>query len=147
MSQLPLSSCCHLLLRRHRGDTLSYPDNTGDSSTLGVAHLTPGSYEVEFLMWEVGGGAAAEVIAARGVKTSVDSSFALLSPLLFTTRPPVTISRVPASANVRLNWSAPACYRLQSAANILGPWSDVVNGTNGVVVTTGAGAQFFRLAE
>ena len=132
----------------HRGDTLSYPDNTGDSSTLGVAHLTPGSYEVEFISWELGGGAFTEVIAARGVKTSVDNSFALLSPLLFSgSRPPITITRVPATANVQLNWSASSCYRLQSAVNILGPWSDVVNGTNGVVVTTGAGAQFFRLAE
>ena len=132
----------------HRGDTLSYPGNTANSQTLGVTHLTPGSYEVEFISWELGGGAFTEVIAARGAKTSVDSSFALLSPLLFSSsRPPITISRVPASVNVQLNWSASACYRLQSAAIVTGPWSDVVNGTNGVVVTTGAGAQFFRLAE
>ena len=78
----------------------------------------------------------------------MDGSFALLSPLLFSSsRPPVTISRVPASVNVRLNWSASSCYRLQSAATVLGPWTDVGNGTNGIVVSPGGGAQFFRLAE
>ena len=105
----------------HRGDTLSNPGNTGDSKTLGVTHLTPGSYEVEYISWELGGGAFTEVIAAHGSKTNVDSSFALLSPLLFTTsRPNVSIARVPATANVRLNWNASSCYRLQSAANVRG---------------------------
>ena len=132
----------------HRGDTLSYPGNTANSQTLGVTHLTPGSYEVEFISWELGGGAFTEVIAARGAKTSVDSSFALLSPLLFSSsRPPITISRVPASVNVQLNWSASACYRLQSAAIVTGPWTDVANGTNGVTLVPGGGAQFYRLAE
>jgi hypothetical protein len=131
----------------HRGDT-SYPGNSGDSRTLGVTHLTPGSYDVEFITWEVGGGSFAEVIAAHGAKTVVDSSFALLSPLLFTdTRPNISIARVPASANVRLNWSASPCYRLQSATNVLGPWNDVINGTNGITVLPGLGALFYRLAE
>ena len=62
----------------HHGDTLAFPDNTADSATLGVAHLLPGTYEVEFLSWEVGGGAFCEVIWARGARTEFDSSFRLL---------------------------------------------------------------------
>jgi hypothetical protein len=132
----------------HRGDTLSYPGNTGDSRTLGVTHLKPGSYDLEFMSWEVNGGAFSEVIAARGAKTSVDASFALLSPLLFTgSHPPVSITRVPASTNLRFNWSGSSCFRLQAASNILGPWTNVANGTNGIAVTPGAGAQFFRVTE
>jgi len=76
----------------HRGDILSYPGNTGNSLTLGVAHLQPGSYDVEFLMWEVGGGAYGEVFAARGAKTALDGSFQLLSPTLFAARP--TLARI-----------------------------------------------------
>ena len=59
----------------HRGDTLAFPGNTGDSATLGVAYLTPGTYEVEFIMWEVFGGAFAEVFWARGAKTAFDGDF------------------------------------------------------------------------
>ncbi|MEY2410601.1 MAG: hypothetical protein QOF48_3271 [Verrucomicrobiota bacterium] len=132
----------------HRGDTLIHPGATANSTTLGVTHLKPGAYPVEFLYFEIAGGAHAEVLAARGVKTSLDSSLALLSPLLFTTnRPSVFITGVPASANFRLNWGASSCFRLQSTTNILGPWTDVPNGTNGVVVTSAPGAKFFRLTE
>jgi hypothetical protein len=82
------------------------------------------------------------------VKTSLDASFALLSPLLFTTNhPSVSVTRIPATSNVRLNWGASSCYRFQSATNILGLWTDVPNGTNGVVLTTGPGVKFFRLTE
>lgn len=132
----------------HRGDVLAFPDNTGDSLTLGVTHLKPGNYEVEFISWELGGGAVAEVFAARGAKTGLDSTFELLSPLLFTAaRPSVSVSRVPLSPNVQLSWSDDACYRLQSASNIMGPWTYVPNGTNGVVVTPSAAATFYRLSE
>ena len=62
----------------HRGDTLAFPGNTGNSQTLGVTRLTPGAYEIEFLTWEVGGGAFCEVFFARGAKTAFDSSFQLL---------------------------------------------------------------------
>lgn len=129
----------------HRGDTLSNPGNTGNSQTLGVTHLTPGSYEVEFIMWELGGGAFAEVIAARGAKTAVDSSFALLSPQLFAARPTMGITRL-SPTQLQLSWNS-ACFRVQAAPNVLGPWSDVPNGTNGVIVTPAGAAQFYRLTE
>jgi hypothetical protein len=132
----------------HRGDTLEFPDNTGDSFTLGVTRLKAGEYEVEFVTWELGGGAFCEVFAARGAKTTFDPSFKLLSPLLFTAaRPAVSVSRLPSTPNVQLYWNADACYRLQSASNITGPWSYVPNGTNGIVVAPNAAAVFYRLAE
>lgn len=62
----------------HSGDTLSFPGLTGNADTLGVCHLTPGVYPVEFLAWERIGGAYAEVFAARGAKTAVDGSFRLI---------------------------------------------------------------------
>ena len=62
----------------HHGDTLSFADPTGGSDTLGVAHLAPGAYEIEFLTWEGCCGAHSEVFYARGAKTDFDSSFRLL---------------------------------------------------------------------
>jgi hypothetical protein len=113
-----------------------------------VTHLQPGGYEVEFITWELGGSAYCEVFAARRVKTAIDSRFEPLSPLLFTSaRPTVSITRVPLSTNVQLNWSGDACYRLQSASHIMGPWTYLPNGTNGVVVAPGGSAVFCRLAE
>ena len=43
----------------HRGDTLSFPGNTTLSDTLGVTHLKPGNYEVEFIQWEATGAPSA----------------------------------------------------------------------------------------
>lgn len=56
----------------HRGDTLSFPANSGDSLTLGVTHLQPGRYNVEFITWELGGGAFAEVFATRGARNEMN---------------------------------------------------------------------------
>jgi hypothetical protein len=61
----------------HSGDTLSFPGLTDNSATLGVCHLTPGVYPVEFLTWEKHGIAYYEIFAARGVHTSVDAAFRL----------------------------------------------------------------------
>jgi hypothetical protein len=61
----------------HSGDTLSFPGLTDNSATLGVCHLVPGVYPVEFLTWEQHGIAYYEVFAARGVHTSVDAAFRL----------------------------------------------------------------------
>lgn len=55
----------------HRGDTLIHPGATANSTTLGVTHLKPGDYPVEFLYYEIGGGAHVEVFAARGARTSL----------------------------------------------------------------------------
>ena len=62
----------------HSGDTLSFPANTGNSTTLGVAHLRPGIYLLEFMSWEVDGGAFCEVFSARGAKTSLTDDFRLV---------------------------------------------------------------------
>lgn len=131
----------------HRGDTLMYPDNTAQSTTLGVAHLKPGKYGVEFLMWEVGGGTFAEVFAARGARTSIDSSFQLLSPNLFAPHPTLTLGRL-SSSQVSVSWAPGiACDRLQSAPALTGPWSDVAGATNGQVMVIGNSSRFFRVAH
>ncbi len=62
----------------HSGDTLKFDDLTDNSATLGVCHLTPGVWPVEFLTWERGYGAHAEVIIALGARTQVDAAFQLL---------------------------------------------------------------------
>lgn len=62
----------------HSGNTLSFANPTGNSDTLGVCHLVPGTYLLEFLTWEYSGGAYCEVFAARGAKTAVDDSFRLI---------------------------------------------------------------------
>ncbi len=62
----------------HSGDSLSFPGTTGSSDTLGVCHLRPGVYPVEFLTWDRNAGAYAEVFAARGAKTVMDTGFRLI---------------------------------------------------------------------
>jgi hypothetical protein len=130
----------------HRGDTLSYPGNSADSQTLGVTHLLPGTYSVEFLTWEVFGGSFAEVIAAHGAKTAVDSTFHLLSPGLFLPSSTLAITH-PSPSQVVLTWSAGAVGCPQSAASILGPWTAIPNATNGMTMTPTGATKFFRLAE
>jgi hypothetical protein len=131
----------------HRGDTLSYPGNTGFSATLGVTHLKPGSYDVEFLMWELGGGSFAEVFAASGVKTVVDDSFSLLSPKPFLLRPRMTIA-LPSPTQVRVSWTPTSvCDRLQSAPAVTGPWTDLPGVVSGQVMTLTPGMKFFRIAQ
>ena len=61
-----------------QGDAIYYTTDTTDSATLGVTHLTPGDYNIEFTYWEHNGTAATEVFAARGAKTAVDASFQLV---------------------------------------------------------------------
>lgn len=51
------------------GDTLQFDAPTGDSNTLGVTHLTPGDYPVEFTFFERAGGAFVELYAGQGVIT------------------------------------------------------------------------------
>jgi hypothetical protein len=130
----------------HRGDTLIYPGNTGNSQTLGVTHLLPGAYDLEFLMWELGGGSAAEVIAARGAKTAVDGTFRLLSPGLFLPAPSLTIVNL-SPTEARLTWGIGAIGCPQSAPTFVGPWSDIPGATNGMSLPTTGSMKFFRLAE
>lgn len=46
--------------------TLAFPGGTGDSNTRGIVTLAPGEYDLEFLWFENGGGAFAELYAAQG---------------------------------------------------------------------------------
>lgn len=47
-------------------ERLSFNENTGDSFTLGETNMNPGTYNVEFITWERGGGAFAEVFGFKG---------------------------------------------------------------------------------
>ncbi len=62
----------------HAGDGLHHSNGSGDCNTLGVVNLAPGDYNLEFVWWEGSGGCSAEVFAAKGAKTSVDSAFQLV---------------------------------------------------------------------
>jgi len=128
----------------HRGDLLNYPRPSGASGTLGVTHLTPGSYDIEFLSWEVGGGSFTEVFAARGAKTSVDSTFRLLSPGLFAAPPTLAIER-PSPAQVKVTWLPPTGFLL-AAPGLSGPWIETGT-TNGQTIAVTPGNQFFRVTQ
>ncbi len=58
----------------HSGDSLYYTAGVGDSNTLGVVHLKPGDYNLEFTYWEGSGGSSVEVYAAPGARTAVDTT-------------------------------------------------------------------------
>ena len=61
------------------GDTLQFDTPTGDSNTLGVTHLTPGDYDLQYEFFERDGGAFTELYAAQGVHTDrLDGSFRLI---------------------------------------------------------------------
>lgn len=60
------------------GDRIAYPNPTGSGSVLGVVHLTPGDYDLTFSWYENGGGAHAEVFAARGAHTAMNDSFRIV---------------------------------------------------------------------
>jgi predicted outer membrane repeat protein len=129
----------------HRGDLLNNPRPTAASGTLGVTHLRPGSYEVEFLTWENFGGSFAEVFAASGAKTTVDGTFHLLSPGLF--QPPATLTLTHSSPTaVGVTWT-PATGCLEAAPEVTGPWSLVTEATNGQTIVTTPARQFFRVAQ
>lgn len=71
---------------------LLHPANTGNSDALGVVHLPAGDHQVAFVFWERGGGANAEIAAARGVhETFTAQNFTLIGdPIDFTPKPVVT---------------------------------------------------------
>jgi hypothetical protein len=110
-----------------------------------VTHLLPGNYDVEFLMWENYGGSFAEVFAAHGAKTTVDSTFKLLSPGLFLPSPTVAIQQTSAT-QVRATWT-PTTGCLQSAAAVTGPWTTVVGASSGQTFTVAPGTRFFRVTQ
>jgi len=56
------------------GDTLVYPGPTGDSNTGGATFLTAGAHDIEFIYFELGGGAYLELWAAPGNHGSFDPS-------------------------------------------------------------------------
>ncbi len=60
----------------HQGDSLVV--NNGPSSALGVVHLSPGIYPIEYLSFENTGGAYAEVFAAPGARNALDGNFRLV---------------------------------------------------------------------
>ncbi|MBS0660779.1 MAG: hypothetical protein JSR82_21380 [Verrucomicrobia bacterium] len=62
----------------HFGNVLIHDGPTGYSDTLGVVHLLPGTYLLEFDYVENTGFSHAEVFAARGAKTALDGTFRLL---------------------------------------------------------------------
>ena len=66
------------VLPAHNGDAIYWSNFTTNSGTLGVVHLVPGDYPLEFTYWQGTGFSAVEVFAARGAKTAIDSTFQLI---------------------------------------------------------------------
>lgn len=62
----------------HDGNVLTHDGQTPFSDTLGVVHLLPGTYQLEFDYVQNAGASHAEVFAARGAKTALDASFRLI---------------------------------------------------------------------
>ena len=62
----------------YSGDAIYWANATTNSGTVGVVHLVPGDYPLEFTYWEGTGGSSVEVFAARGAKTAIDSTFQLV---------------------------------------------------------------------
>lgn len=78
LSSTKLSATVHAAEPAHSGDALHFLVGTGDSHTLGVVHLVPGDYNIEYLHWEGAGGSSIEISAARGAKTANDGTFRLI---------------------------------------------------------------------
>lgn len=128
----------------HRGDTLAWPGAATSSTTLGVVHLRPGNYEVEYIGFESTGAAYTQVFAARGAKTAVDGTFQLLSPSLFSQPPVLQVQRTNPN-QIRVTWAPPSGV-LESSASVSGPWVNT-GATNGQVFNILPGRQFFRVAR
>lgn len=60
--------------KAHIGNLAMFSAPTGDTNTKAVAHLTPGTYDIEYLMFENGGGGHTELVAARGNRITEDSN-------------------------------------------------------------------------
>lgn len=128
----------------HLDGLLSYPGYTSSSTTLGVTHLKPGKYELEFLTWENGGGSFAEVFAAKGAFSQVTPDFRLLSPGLFLPAPTLSISRVSPS-EVVVSW-VPETGILQHSETPEGPWLNHPAKTGQVIPVSGT-LKFFRVVQ
>jgi hypothetical protein len=72
------------------GQSLTADFLTASSLTTAVTHLEPGEYPIEFVMWELGGGAFAEVFATSGALTELDPA---LFRILSTTSETVVVER------------------------------------------------------
>jgi hypothetical protein len=57
----------------------------------------------------------------------------------------VTITRL-SPAQVSVSWT-PDTGCLTTATNLSGPWTDVSSATNGQIIVTGPGSQFFRVTQ
>lgn len=60
--------------KAHLGNLAMFSAPTGDTNTKAVAHLTPGVYGIEYMMYENGGGGHTELVAARGNRIGEDSN-------------------------------------------------------------------------
>ncbi len=133
----------------HLGDSIQYTTGTGNSGTMGVVHLTPGDYNLEFLYWEGSGGSYAEVFAATGAKTSFDSTFQLIGNTaaggLEIVRDPDTYPRIPAftvagggSIFVHNGLPANATFAWQTNADSLPGTTVSISPTIGTVAASGS---------
>ncbi len=60
--------------KAHLGNLAMFSSPTGDTNTKAVAHLTPGTYGIEYMMFESGGGGHTELVAAQGNRIGEDTN-------------------------------------------------------------------------
>lgn len=112
----------------HAGDSLYYPAGVGGSNTIGVVHLKPGDYNVEFTFWEGTGGSSIEVFAARGARVSVDTTnFKLIGD---TANGGLQIVPDPDSITLTVNGGSSAFVHSGSPATLPLVWNSTVAPTS-----------------
>ena len=131
----------------HHGDGIYFIQGTGDSATIGVVHLTPGDYNLEFTWWEGGGGSSAEVFAARGAKVAVDGSFALVGDTanggLEIVRDPDSLPQiqtftVDGGSSLFVHGGAPANFTLAWLTNAVPTSLSIDQGVGNVAIPSGS---------
>ena len=131
----------------HHGDGIYFIQGTGDSNTLGVVHLPVGDYNLEFTYWEGGGSASAEVFAARGAKSAVDASFALVGdtangglPLVRDpdTLPQVTTFTANGGSTLFIQGGVPATFTLAWLTNAAPTSLSIDQGIGAVAIPSGS---------
>jgi len=86
-------------------------------------------------------------LTVNGVSDWAGNAIAANSQIAITGIPVPVISIAPQGSSVSITWDAVAPYKLQSAANVNGPWSDVAGAASPYVVAPSQASQFYRLSQ
>ena len=116
-----------------------------------TAPLVRGTNIIDFVVNNAGGAGNPTGLRVEFTDvTAPEDGFRLLTSSTFL-RPALAIRQIinsPSDRFVQLNWSpVSACYRLQAAPAVTGPWTDVPGATSGLTLRPTPARQFFRLVQ